>query len=112
GRRGATHPPRDRVAGMTSSDTHFGLTGLATMGANLARNVAHHEIPVVVHNRTTSRMTRFVEQPGSEGPISGPESVADWVAALQRPRVLMSMVQAGAATDAVIDEIVPHLDQG
>jgi 6-phosphogluconate dehydrogenase len=95
-----------------SSDTHFGLTGLATMGANLARNVAHHDIPIVVHNRTTSRMTRFVDEHGSEGPISGQESVQDWVNALQRPRVLMSMVQAGAATDAVIDEIAPHLDQG
>jgi len=95
-----------------SSDTHFGLTGLATMGANLARNVAHHDIPVVVHNRTTSRMTTFVHEHGSEGPISGQESVADWVGALARPRVLMSMVQAGAATDAVIDEIAPHLDEG
>ena len=38
-----------------TSDPHFGLTGLATMGANLARNVAHHDIPVAVHNRTTSR---------------------------------------------------------
>jgi 6-phosphogluconate dehydrogenase len=99
---------------MTSpdSDTHFGLTGLATMGANLARNVAHHDIPVVVHNRTTSRMTRFVEEHGSEGPITGQESVADWVGALSRPRVLMSMVQAGAATDAVIDEVAGHLDEG
>ena len=94
------------------SDTHFGLTGLATMGANLARNVAHHDIPVVVHNRTTSKMTTFVEEHGSEGPISGQESVADWVGALARPRVLMSMVQAGPATDAVIDEIAPHLDEG
>ena len=94
------------------SDTHFGLTGLATMGANLARNVAHHEIPVVVHNRTTSRMTSFVEEHGSEGPITGRESVSDWVGALARPRVLMSMVQAGPATDAVIDEITPHLDSG
>src|ERR1700744_6111076 len=97
---------------MTASDTHFGLTGLATMGANLARNVAHHEIPVVVHNRTTSRMTRFVDEHGSEGPISGQASVEDWVGALARPRVLMSMVQAGAATDAVIDEITPQLDAG
>jgi 6-phosphogluconate dehydrogenase len=97
---------------MSSSDTHFGLTGLATMGANLARNVAHHDIPVVVHNRTTSRMTRFVEEHGSEGPITGQESVPDWVGALARPRVLMSMVQAGPATDAVIDEIAPHLDRG
>ena len=41
--------------------SHFGLTGLATMGANLARNVAHHDIPVAVHNRTTSRMERFID---------------------------------------------------
>src|SRR6202020_869249 len=45
-------------------------------------------------------------------PITGQESVKDWVNALQRPRVLMSMVQAGAATDAVIDEIAPQLDKG
>ncbi len=95
-----------------SSDTHFGLTGLATMGANLARNVAHHDIPVAVHNRTASRMQDFMDEHGSEGRLSGHESVADWVGALSRPRVLMSMVKAGEATDAVIDEIVPHLDRG
>ncbi len=82
------------------------------MGANLARNVAHHEIPVAVHNRTTSRMHRFLDEHGSEGPITGHESTEDWIGALQPPRVLMSMVQAGDATDAVIDEIAPHLDRG
>jgi 6-phosphogluconate dehydrogenase len=97
---------------MSSTGTHFGLTGLATMGANLARNVAHHDIPVAVHNRTASRMQKFMDEHGSEGAISGYESVEDWVAALERPRVLMIMVQAGAATDAVIEEIVPHLDAG
>jgi 6-phosphogluconate dehydrogenase len=96
----------------STSDPHFGLTGLATMGANLARNIAHHGIPIAVHNRTTSRMTRFMEEHGSEGPLSGQESVEDWVGALARPRVLMSLVQAGEATDAVIDEVVPHLDRG
>jgi 6-phosphogluconate dehydrogenase len=98
---------------MTSaSEKHFGLTGLATMGANLARNVAHHDIPVAVHNRTTSRMQTFIDEHGSEGPLTGHESVEDWVGALARPRVLMSMVQAGGATDAVIDEITPQLDVG
>src|SRR3984885_5830400 len=96
----------------SSSDRHFGLTGLATMGANLARNVAHHDIPVAVHNRTTSRMTAFVEEHGSEGPIEDFESTEEWVRALAPPRVLMSMVQAGPATDAVIDDIAPHLDEG
>ena len=91
---------------------HFGLTGLATMGANLARNVARHEIPVAVHNRTTSRTDAFIEQHGSEGPLTGYASLTDWIGALARPRVLMSMVQAGAATDSVIDGILPHLDAG
>ncbi|HET8978273.1 MAG TPA: NADP-dependent phosphogluconate dehydrogenase [Solirubrobacteraceae bacterium] len=95
-----------------SAETHFGLTGLATMGANLARNVAHHGIPVAVHNRTTSRMERFLEEHGSEGAITGHASTADWVGALARPRVLMSMVQAGPATDAVLEEIAPQLDRG
>ena len=91
---------------------HFGLTGLATMGANLARNVAHHGIPVAVHNRTTAKTEAFMDAHGEEGPITGHESVADWVGALERPRVLMSMVKAGDAVDAVIEEIVPHLDSG
>jgi 6-phosphogluconate dehydrogenase len=95
-----------------SSEPHFGLTGLATMGANLARNVAHHDIPVAVHNRTTSRTDRFIAEHGDEGPITGHATTADWIAALARPRVVMSMVQAGPATDAVIDDIVPHLDRG
>jgi 6-phosphogluconate dehydrogenase len=95
-----------------SDETHFGLTGLATMGANLARNVAHHDIPIAVHNRTTSRMQRFIEEHGSEGPISGHQSTPEWVATLAPPRVLMIMVQAGPATDAVIDDIAPHVEPG
>jgi 6-phosphogluconate dehydrogenase len=95
-----------------SSERHFGLVGLATMGANLARNVAHHKIPVAVHNRTTSRMERFVAEHGDEGPIEGFVTVGEFVAALELPRVVMSMVQAGPATDAVIDELLPHLATG
>jgi len=93
-------------------ERHFGLTGLATMGANLARNVAHRGIPIAVHNRTTSRMERFIDEHGGEGPLAGYASTAEWVGALARPRVTMSMVQAGAATDAVIDEIAPLLEPG
>ena len=95
-----------------NTEPHFGLTGLATMGANLARNVARHGIPVAVHNRTTSRTDAFIEQHGAEGPLTGYASTGEWVGALARPRVLMSMVQAGPATDAVVSQILPHLDAG
>jgi len=92
--------------------THFGLTGLAVMGANLARNVAHHGIPLAVHNRTASRTERFMAEHGDEGPITGTGSVEEFVAALERPRTIMTMVKAGAPVDAVIDDLIPHLDAG
>ena len=49
------------------SGPRFGLTGLAVMGANLARNVAHHDIPIAVHNRTASKTDQFMAEHGSEG---------------------------------------------
>ena len=92
--------------------TNFGLTGLATMGANLARNVAHHDIPVAVHNRTAEKTHAFMDAHSDEGPLSGYDSVEDWIGALEAPRVVMSMVKAGDPVDSVIDEVVPHLDKG
>ena len=33
--------------------SRIGVTGLAVMGANLARNIARRGVPIAVHNRTT-----------------------------------------------------------
>ena len=71
-----------------------GVTGLAVMGANLARNIARHGFPVAVHNRTTARMEEFVAAYGSEGSFTGCESFEDFVAALARPRTIIVMVKA------------------
>jgi len=95
-----------------SGEAQFGITGLAVMGANLARNVASHGIPVAVHNRTTARTERFMSEHGSEGPITGAATDQDFVAALEAPRTIMVMVKAGAPVDAVIEELAPLLDKG
>ncbi|PMC75594.1 NADP-dependent phosphogluconate dehydrogenase, partial [Brachybacterium sp. UMB0905] len=49
---------------------------------------------------------------GSEGEFFPSESIADFVASLQKPRVAIIMVKAGAATDAVIDELASHMETG
>jgi 6-phosphogluconate dehydrogenase len=95
-----------------SADSRIGLTGLATMGANLARNIAHHDIPIAVHNRTAAKTEAFMAQHGSEGPITGTGSVEEFVGALARPRTVMVMVKAGKPVDGVIEELAPHLDEG
>ena len=77
----------------------IGLTGLAVMGHNLARNIARHGHTIAVHNRTTARMTALLEEHGDEGDFVGSESMADFVASIQRPRAIVVMVKAGAAVD-------------
>ena len=85
--------------------SQIGLTGLAVMGANLARNIAHHGYSIAVHNRTPPKTRDFVEEFGHEGAITGTESIEDFVGALERPRKIIIMVKAGGPVDAVIDEL-------
>ena len=94
------------------ASAEFGLTGLAVMGQNLARNVAHKGFSIAVHNRTTQKTTDFMAEHGHEGKFTGSSSTEEFVQAIARPRPIMIMVKAGAPVDAVIDELVPLLDEG
>src|SRR3954466_8142518 len=97
---------------MTEASADIGVTGLAVMGRNLARNLARHGHTVALHNRTYARTQSLVEQHGSEGAFVPSESLADFVASLKKPRAIIIMVKAGAPTDAVIEELAPLLDEG
>ncbi|MEN5072473.1 NADP-dependent phosphogluconate dehydrogenase [Isoptericola cucumis] len=90
----------------------IGVTGLAVMGRNLARNFARHGYTVAVHNRSYAKTQSLIDEAGHEGDFVPSESMADFVASLERPRKVVIMVKAGAATDAVIDELLPLLESG
>ena len=90
----------------------IGVTGLAVMGRNLARNLARHGHTVALHNRSPERTRSLVAEHGDEGRFVPSESMADFVASLEQPRAIIIMVKAGDPTDAVIDELVPLLDEG
>jgi len=95
-----------------SEKAEIGVSGLATMGRNIARNLARHGHVVAVHNRTTQKTHDLVENFSDEGTFIGADSPRDFVDALERPRRIVLMVPAGPATDAVIDEFTPLLDEG
>jgi len=95
-----------------SQESQIGVTGLAVMGANLARNIARHGVPVAVHNRTAARTAEFIQHYADEGAFTAGETMEAFVAALERPRRIVVMVKAGAPVDGVIDELTPLLDQG
>jgi len=94
------------------STAKIGVTGLAVMGRNLARNLARHGFPVAVHNRSPERTRSLVAEHSDEGTFVPSESLKDFVASLERPRAVIIMVKAGPPTDAVIDDLVPLLDEG
>src|SRR4051794_12780706 len=97
---------------MMSEKAQIGVTGLAVMGRNLARNFARHGHTVAVHNRSSSRTKELVEEFGDEGKFIPAETAEEFVASLEKPRRVVIMVKAGKPTDAVIDEFAPLLEEG
>lgn len=92
--------------------TQFGIIGLAVMGENLALNLADHGIEVAVYNRSPERTGNFIEGVAAGRPIRPTYALAELVARLQRPRRVLVMVKAGPPVDAVLQELVPHLEKG
>src|SRR3954470_9837073 len=95
-----------------SEKAQIGVTGLAVMGRNLARNFARHGHTGAVHNRSYGRTKQLVAEFGHEGTFLPAESAEEFVASLERPRRVVIMVKAGQPTDAVIDEFAPLLEPG
>jgi 6-phosphogluconate dehydrogenase len=98
---------------MSKSRSDIGLIGLAVMGQNLALNIADHGFQISVYNRTTEKTDKFVaENPHTPGGVVGTKTLEEFVQSLAKPRKMIILVQAGKATDAVIDGLVPLLEPG
>ncbi|HLH26564.1 MAG TPA: NADP-dependent phosphogluconate dehydrogenase, partial [Chloroflexota bacterium] len=90
----------------------YGLIGLAVMGENLTLNIEQHGFPIAVFNRTAERTRRFAEGAAKGKQITPTYSIPEFMEALERPRRIILMVQAGRAVDAVLDELRPYLEPG
>ncbi|MFW3123932.1 6-phosphogluconate dehydrogenase, partial [Mycolicibacterium mageritense DSM 44476 = CIP 104973] len=89
----------------TTGTAQIGVTGLAVMGSNLARNFARHGYTVALHNRSIAKTDALLAEHGSEGKFVRSETIAEFLDALEKPRRVIIMVKAGDPTDAVINEL-------
>ena len=96
----------------SGAPAQIAVTGLAVMGRNLARNLARNGFRVAVHNRSQARTDALIKEFGHEGEFVPATDLPELVASLEQPRKIIIMVKAGEPTDAVIDELVPLLDEG
>lgn len=90
----------------------IGLIGLAVMGENLVMNMERNGFSVAVFNRSTDKVTRFVEGRAKGKAIIGTYSIEELVSQLKKPRKIMLMVKAGDPVDIFIDKVIPYLDEG
>ncbi|ACX64187.1 6-phosphogluconate dehydrogenase [Paenibacillus sp. cl141a] len=93
------------------SKQQIGVIGLAVMGKNLALNIESKGFTVSVYNRSPQKTEDMLKE--TEGKqVKGTFSIEEFVDSLETPRKILIMVQAGQATDATIEQLIPHLDQG
>ncbi|MCI0584816.1 MAG: NAD(P)-binding domain-containing protein, partial [Chloroflexi bacterium] len=89
----------------------LGFIGLGRMGANMVRRLVRDGHAVVAYNRTVEKAVELADEERASGhAIAAASTVAELVAALERPRIAWIMVPAGAATEAQISELLEHLE--
>ena len=93
-----------------SANLELGLVGLGTMGMSLLLNMADHGHAVAGYHRNPEKLARI--RAAALPNLHGFSELAPFVRALRRPRVVMLLVPAGAAVDAVIAELLPLLEAG
>ncbi|MCZ0717689.1 NADP-dependent phosphogluconate dehydrogenase [Aerococcus kribbianus] len=92
------------------SKVQIGVVGMAVMGKNLALNIESRGYEVAIYNRTTSKMEAVIaEHPDKK--LVGTQSLEEFVDCLERPRRIILMVKAGVATDKMIENLLPLLDE-
>ncbi len=89
----------------------IGVVGLGVMGANLARNIESRGFKVAGYDLDAAKTQAFVKA-GAEHGATGVDSPDALMVELERPRRILMMVPAGAAVDAVIQHLLPHLAPG
>ncbi|OQB14021.1 MAG: 6-phosphogluconate dehydrogenase, NADP(+)-dependent, decarboxylating [Firmicutes bacterium ADurb.Bin193] len=94
------------------SRADIGLIGLAVMGENLVMNMESHGFTVAVYNRTSEKVTNFIEGRAKGKNIIGAYTLEELVSNLKKPRRVMLMVKAGQPVDDFIEKLIPLLEAG
>ena len=81
------------------------------MGQNVALNIERNGFPVIAYNRSDENANEMRAKAEGKN-VYVTQSIEEFVQKLERPRRILLMVTAGRGTDAVIEALLPHLDQG
>ncbi|MDQ0206116.1 NADP-dependent phosphogluconate dehydrogenase [Alkalicoccobacillus murimartini] len=88
---------------------NIGIIGVGVMGKSLALNLESHGYSVSMYDVSAERVKRIIDLEKKER-LVGTYSLQEFVSSLESPKKILLMVQAGAVTDSVINELIPLLN--
>ncbi len=89
----------------------LGMIGLGVMGRNMVLNMADHGCPVAGYDKDQAKVGALRKE-AAERNVRGATNIVDFIALLRKPRAIMMLVPAGPTVDAVIKDLLPHLEKG
>ena len=90
----------------------IGMIGMAVMGENLSMNMERHGYTVAVHDVWDGVVDKFMNGRGNGKNFIPTHSFKELVDSLEKPRIIMMMIRAGAPVDETIEKLIPLLDKG
>lgn len=90
----------------------FGMIGLGVMGSNLLYNIADHGFSVIGFDLSSEKAKNLEKEATPNTDVKGVSVIKDFISQLNTPRKIMLLVPAGKPVDAVIDNLIPHLEKG
>jgi 6-phosphogluconate dehydrogenase len=100
-----------RILNMAQRQYDLGMVGLGVMGRNMLLNIGEHGFPGAGYDKDPERVAQLRAEAG-DLPVQGAENLEDFISMLKKPRAVMMLVPAGPIVDAVIRDLLPHLEAG
>jgi 6-phosphogluconate dehydrogenase len=97
----------ERITGMQQ----VGIVGLGVMGENLALNISRNGYSVAGFDLDAAKVESFARRTAGANAVAA-KTMPEFIGSLGTPRIILIMVPAGKAVDAVIGELTPHLHKG
>ena len=92
-------------------ECEIGMVGLGIMGRNLLLNMADHGFSVAGYDNDPGKVENLRED-AQQRDICPAADIQAFIGSLRKPRAIMLLVPAGAPVDAVITDLLPHLQSG
>ncbi|HTA76321.1 MAG TPA: NADP-dependent phosphogluconate dehydrogenase [bacterium] len=99
------------MAHLQNDPYEIGVVGLGVMGRNLVLNIADHGFSAAGYDKDREKVETLRSE-SAERDVYGADDVPGFMALLRKPRAILMLVPAGAPVDAVIQDLLPHLEKG